>query len=314
MNLITELGEASKRAILLCLKSGPKSVNDLVNATGLKQPNVSNHLSRMRGKGIVRSAKVGRQVFYSIGSHRVSEALDGLILEQSEPSPPLQLDNELVRIFCRHAVAGNESDCNALVDRLITQREPLITIYEELFGNAMRMVGTWWEVGAIDVGQEHLASAIVERLMARTVHHVPPAHPGSRRAVLGCPPGNWHTLGLRMVSDLMRLSGWQTFYLGANVPIESFVRAVVDHEPDAVMFSSPLEENRVDTDSLVKELDKLRKSGAKFAIVGGGESVTSHEEEFRAIGVDFVARDLAHLKNAFIDHPNPRRIGQKPIA
>ena len=38
-------------------------VGDIVVATGLRQPNVSNHLSRMRASGVVKSSKVGREVF-----------------------------------------------------------------------------------------------------------------------------------------------------------------------------------------------------------------------------------------------------------
>lgn len=315
--LISELGEASKRSILIHLKSGPKSVGDLVGHTGLKQPNVSNHLSRMRAKGLVRAAKVGRQVFYSLGSPQIAEHLATLTDSGMPGLEKMVLDGELVKVFCRHAVAGDEAGCEAITDQLTAQKEPLADIYEGLFGRSMQLVGTWWEVGAIDTGQEHLASAIVERLMARSVHRMPPAAPGSFRAVLGCPPGNWHTLGLRMVSDVMRLSGWSTFYLGANVPIDSFLSAVANHQPDAVLFSSPLDDNLAEVDKLVESLNGMREGGAKFKIVGGGAAVFSRESHYMSLGVDFIGRDLAHFRSGFIDPFGTHKLGgnhQKPSA
>ena len=60
------LAEPSRRAILESLRFGQKSVTELVVATRLKQPNVSNHLAKMRVQNIVRAERIGRQVYYSI--------------------------------------------------------------------------------------------------------------------------------------------------------------------------------------------------------------------------------------------------------
>lgn len=60
------LAEPSRRALLENLRFGRKSVTELVQATQLKQPNVSNHLSKMRQQGIVRAERIGRQVYYSL--------------------------------------------------------------------------------------------------------------------------------------------------------------------------------------------------------------------------------------------------------
>lgn len=301
INLIKELGDASKRTILGQLKNGPKSVNDIAHASGMKQPNVSNHLARMKSKGIVRSTKVGRQVFYSLASVEISEALNGLLVSEGEESgTELILNEELTKQFCRSAVAGDEQECTAIVDRLLSQKIEVIDIYEQLFGSSLQMIGTWWQVGAIDVGQEHLASAVVERLMARAIHHAVPPQPGAQRAILGCPPGNWHTLGLRMVSDLLRLSGWKTYFLGANVPIDSFISAVKEHQPHAVLFSCPIEDILPEVDTLIDSLNKLKKDGLHFTIVGGGAAVIVNEEKYRSQGVDFIGHNLKHFRDGFI--------------
>ena len=42
------------------LRVGRKSVSELVHLTHLKQPNVSNHLAKMREQGLVRAERSGR--------------------------------------------------------------------------------------------------------------------------------------------------------------------------------------------------------------------------------------------------------------
>lgn len=302
IDLIKELGEPSKRTILALIKAGPKSVSDIVDATGMKQPNVSNHLARMKNKGIVRSSKVGRQVFYSLASIEIAEALQGLVASDIEQGQePIELNEELIKRFCRAATNGDEIECTTIVDRLLANRFEIIDIYEELFGASLQLIGTWWTVGAIDVGQEHLASAIVERLMARSLHYSAPPRTGALSAVLGCPPGNWHSLGLRMVSDMLRLSGWNTYYLGANVPIESYISAVREHKPKAVLFSCPIDAQLPDVDQLLSELLDLRAHSHPFSIVAGGNAIIQRREHYLANGVDFIGANLKDFRDGFIN-------------
>jgi len=51
--LFRGLGDPSRLGILETLRTGSMSVGQLVLATGLSQPNVSNHLARLHGCGLV---------------------------------------------------------------------------------------------------------------------------------------------------------------------------------------------------------------------------------------------------------------------
>jgi ArsR family transcriptional regulator len=58
------------------LRTGEKSVNELAKATGLNQPNVSQHLAVLRNKKIVKTRKVGNNTFYTISNRKIFEAFD----------------------------------------------------------------------------------------------------------------------------------------------------------------------------------------------------------------------------------------------
>lgn len=67
--------DPSRLAILEALRPGPLAVSDVVEATGLSQPNVSNHLACLLGCGLVRREPRGRFVIYSLSDPRVDALL-----------------------------------------------------------------------------------------------------------------------------------------------------------------------------------------------------------------------------------------------
>jgi methanogenic corrinoid protein MtbC1 len=291
MDLVRELVEPSRRALLSELKSGPKTVGDLVDATGLKQPNVSNHLSRLKSKGVLKSSKVGRQVYYSFSDPDIAKAALSLISPIVTEQRSVEFGEETTRVFSRAACQGDEAACTEIVDALLRTDQGMVMIYSKLFAESMQMIGQWWLVKAIDEGQEHLASAIIERLMARVLHFAAPARPGANKVVLGCSQGNWHSIGIRMISDVMRLAGWRTYYLGANVPHAPFLAAVKEHKPQAVMVSCPIEDGVPDALELVKQLNDLR--GKEDWVIGvGGGSLVRNEVLAKEAGADFSCTNL----------------------
>ncbi len=68
-------GDPSRLKILESLREKPHSVGEIVAATGLSQPNVSNHLGCLRGCGLVRAERQGRRVVYRLSDDRVADLL-----------------------------------------------------------------------------------------------------------------------------------------------------------------------------------------------------------------------------------------------
>ena len=73
--LFRGLADPSRLAILESLRSGEKSVSEIVDATGLSQPNASAHLSCLRECGLVVGRQEGRFIFYRLADTRVEDVL-----------------------------------------------------------------------------------------------------------------------------------------------------------------------------------------------------------------------------------------------
>jgi ArsR family transcriptional regulator, virulence genes transcriptional regulator len=63
-------------AIIHTLKGGEKTVNDLTKTLGVSQSNISQHLSIMRQRQILKTRKEGSSVFYRVASPKISQACD----------------------------------------------------------------------------------------------------------------------------------------------------------------------------------------------------------------------------------------------
>lgn len=72
--LFQGLADPSRLAIVEALRSGEKTVSELVILTRLSQPNASAHLACLRDCGLVASRQEGRYVFYALSDARM-EAL-----------------------------------------------------------------------------------------------------------------------------------------------------------------------------------------------------------------------------------------------
>jgi methanogenic corrinoid protein MtbC1/DNA-binding transcriptional ArsR family regulator len=335
--LAQALAEPSRRAILENLRLGQKSVGELVTATGLKQPNVSNHLARMRDQGIVRAERLGRHVYYSIALpvaelllrlHETiadplsssSEAIESRLIGAENLSPlvspgpvsdPVRTDAAPTieawrQAFFRSILAGHEDRANALVNDMLAHRIDLEAIYLQVFAWAMNRVGELYTQGVTDEAHEHLASAITERMMGRVAQFYTPVARKSYRALFGGVAGNWHTLGLRMLSDGLRAQGWDTLFLGANVPTTSFVTMATTMRPDLVVVSCVLEEQVEELKLLLHQLQTARQEieGLHYRIVAGGYFLNDNPQVLSQLHIDFNSPTL-HDFLATVNHLYP---------
>jgi DNA-binding transcriptional ArsR family regulator len=73
--LFRGFADPSRLAILEALREAERTVGDLVQITGLTQPNVSNHLGCLRDCGLVSARQEGRHVHYTLSDPRVGQLL-----------------------------------------------------------------------------------------------------------------------------------------------------------------------------------------------------------------------------------------------
>ena len=74
----TALSDDTRRRILVALLDGPSYPSDLADVLELTRPNVSNHLSCLRGCGLVVTEPEGRRQRYRLSDPKLANALSEL--------------------------------------------------------------------------------------------------------------------------------------------------------------------------------------------------------------------------------------------
>ena len=131
----------------------------------------------------------------------------------------------------------------------------------------LRAVGDAWEEGRLGVAHEHLASAVVRRVLAFVAETVEPG-PGARDVVVATPQRQAHELGALLAAASAAASGWRVTYLGADLPAEEIASAARQKGAAAVALSVlyPADEGL-----LAVELRRLRRELPAMPIVLGGD-------------------------------------------
>jgi methanogenic corrinoid protein MtbC1 len=100
---------------------------------------------------------------------------------------------------------------------------------------ALRAIGDAWATGEIDVAAEHAASETVRRRMAR-FFDAAGREDGAPQVVVGLPPAGRHELGALAFAVACRRIGLRVLYLGADVPVESWLATERDTSAPAVVL------------------------------------------------------------------------------
>ena len=70
------LAEPARLQVLQCLRTGPQHVSALMEATGLRQANLSKHLQTLYVHGVVGRSRSGRFIHYTIADPAVLALCD----------------------------------------------------------------------------------------------------------------------------------------------------------------------------------------------------------------------------------------------
>jgi methanogenic corrinoid protein MtbC1 len=101
---------------------------------------------------------------------------------------------------------------------------------------ALRAIGETWSSDEVDVAVEHAASETVRRRLARFFDAAWRGH-RAPRMVVGLPPTARHEIGAFAFAVAARRAGLDVLYLGADVPLESWLRTARETAAPVVVLA-----------------------------------------------------------------------------
>ena len=102
--------------------------------------------------------------------------------------------------------------------------------------------------------------------------------------VAACIGGELHEMGIRMLADIFELYGWDTHYLGANVPVESIISTVKETKAKLIAISATMLKH---VDNVKELIEKIRDSSIRdVKILVGGYPFSINPDLWQLIGAD----------------------------
>lgn len=103
--------------------------------------------------------------------------------------------------------------------------ESIRDIYLHVFQVSQYETGRLWQLNRISVADEHFCTATTQLAMSQLYPYMISSDDQQGCFVAACVGNELHEIGVRMVADFMEMEGWETYYLGANTPVEAIIAA-----------------------------------------------------------------------------------------
>ena len=115
-------------------------------------------------------------------------------------------------------LARDSARARRAVEVALEDGVPIPDIYLEVLEPALREVGHRWAMGALNVAEEHYATAVAQSILDGLSRRLTRAPKDGRLAVVTGTPEELHALGARMVADFLEADGWEVIQLGPGAP------------------------------------------------------------------------------------------------
>ena len=178
-------------------------------------------------------------------------------------------NDQLARDFLGRLLAGDRTGASELVVEAVEEGLSIRDAYLEVFQPVLWEVGRLWQINEIGVAEEHFCTAATQLTMSRLYPLLFGGERSGRRLVAACVGGNLHEVGVRMVSDFFEMEGWDTYYLGADTPLDQIVETARDRDADVLAVSATLDEHVDDVRELLRRLERIRAEAGLKVLVGG---------------------------------------------
>lgn len=195
------------------------------------------------------------------------------------------------RLFLQAILQGQRKAASTIVAEAVGSGQPIVDIYVAVLQESLYEVGRLWEENRITVAVEHMATAIVQFVMAQLYTQIPLASEKRGNAVITGVQGELHQVGANMVADVLEARGWNVRFLGTNMPHAGVLQAVAEHKADVVGISSTMLFHLPQVRQLVGEVREKFADRSPRVLIGGGafHSLPSPAAE---VGADGFAVDL----------------------
>ncbi len=195
---------------------------------------------------------------------------------------------DAAKAYLAHLLKGERKQAQEIVSALWRSGHPVSDIYEYVFKTTQYEVGLLWQTNKITVAHEHYCTAATQVIMASFYPAIFESKKKGLTMMACAVSGDLHELGIRMVSDCFELDGWDTYYMGSNMPEVNIISSLKEQKPHLLAISVTIPFHLSKAEGLIKEI-RLNKELDALKIIVGGYTFNIAPTLWKKMGADGAA-------------------------
>lgn len=171
--------------------------------------------------------------------------------------------------------ALNHDKCILLLDEYLSRDNANVDVAFSLVSQALSLSVN---CATDEIWTEHAKTQIVRSSIELLSVHIiknTPLRNHEKIAVI-CPNGEYHELGARIVSEVIRKEGYNAFFLGNSLPNKDIVNLVESCDLKAIVFSIS---NFFTMHSINPVIDEINKIKPNLKIILGGKAINKNPSQ-----------------------------------
>lgn len=197
--------------------------------------------------------------------------------------------------FYRSFEALDQERCIQLsYDALSNESISIEDLYEDVLRKSLSFLTDKESDPTHKIWKEHIQSAIVRTIIEMAYPFVLKQRKLNlnKKAAIVCPDGEQHELGARMVSDYLRLLGYETYFVGRDTPRLEFLDMIKTLDLDVVAISVT---NYYNLSKALQTVVDVKEHFPEVTLVAGGRGLDANSEVLVKHDV-MITHDLNDLK------------------
>ena len=186
---------------------------------------------------------------------------------------------------------GKMDEVKKFTQDALNAGEPAETILKDGLIQAMERVGVKFKNGEIYIPEVliaaramHAGMAILKPILSQSTTSM------SGKVIIGTVKGDLHDIGKNLVIMMLEGGGYEVVDLGIDVPVDKFIEAIKEHQPQVVGMSALLTTTMREMKNAIQAIEWAGLRNQVKMIVGGAPLT---EKFAREIGADGYAPDAA---------------------
>lgn len=214
---------------------------------------------------------IGKEQFVIVSKY-VALSRESLNEKKSEPDTYFLPENPLKKEaenYLKHLLEGKRNEASQLIHELVAKGVSVRDIYQYIFQVSQYEIGILWQCNTITVAHEHYCTAATQLIMSGLYPYIFSTKRVNKTMVACSLPGELHEMGIRMVADFFEIEGWDTYYLGTNMP-DSQISAVLKEQKALLLaISATLPTNVSKVTELIRKIRSDSELTGIKILVGG---------------------------------------------